>query len=316
MSTEQEETLTEEPTANPEEILADIAKEQRQLDEKGVSHGPKSVSLVSEPEETIVDPALDKSPKPGDSTPAEAPVPFDENDKTETEDWMKRKGFKNVQAMAQSLRDLERELHRRAPSQTEDIDPQPVQPARAAAPYQTPPVNVDAIAKQYGVDPDDLQRIGRISNDIASFEVNRQMRPVMAEMRRLNQEVEKRSTYDRVQNDPTFNDPTVLKEMHEIVEKNPSVTKSNPYWMKSVHNMALTNIGRRYLERGIKEPLAPVPAGQGPNRPPPSKGGSGSGVRRSPLRPVNEVTPEQFAKLPLAEQEKQLKKAGAWFQDE
>jgi len=313
MSDENKVALLDEPTGDPEELLKDIKDQQGQLKEDGSPQEPAPAKDAPEPQESIVSPSADKPPEEEPASGSgEAPVPFAEDDKAETEEWMKKKGFKDVQAMASSLRNLERKLHERPPSQPAEQPPQaPAQPVPAPASYGAQP-NVEAIAKQYGVDPDDLQRIGRISNDIAAYEVQRQMRPLMGEIRRLRQENEKRSTYDHVQSDPTFNDPTVLREMHEIIDANPSVTKSNPRWMQSVHNMALSNLGRRYLEKGIRPEPAPVSSGKGPTKPPPSKGGSGQARGGSPLRPRSEeLTPEQFAKLPAAEMEKYLRKRGA-----
>jgi DNA-directed RNA polymerase subunit H (RpoH/RPB5) len=303
----------EPPQKTSEEIQLDIEKAQRQL---GQNPNAPAVPGLNEPETLIVpDTSSDASDgtdldKPAEKGVPSTPVPFDERTKEETEEWMKKKGFKTVEAMAESLRNLERKLHSDPTRGNQQASPVPAfRPLPTRYPGVPSPYR-EEVAKSYGVDPEDLDRVTAIANDVAA----RAIGPLRGEISRLNQELSRQSETTHLEKDPAFRDPEVLKEMHLFLEENQSLVE-RPGYMTIAFNQALANIGRRMV-KGLGIGVSSNSIGKGPSLPssPPGLNSGGGGVKPVTTGKTNslQINAEKIGKLPLAEQEAYLKKMGAW----
>lgn len=329
-----ESVLEEKPGKTADQLLEEIQSKDRQLNDKGASK-EEATPEASEPEPTpetarndqnVVEQPSDKPLEPAStSEPGEPPVPFAEKDKAETEEWMKKKGFKSVQDMGKSLRELERKLHSRGKSEEEGI-PAP-KPAASFMPQgqnetQNPPQGdprmVDALARKYRMSPDDVERLGEFANDIAAFQTKQQIGPLMKELNEMKQAHSVRSMREQLENDPAFQNPEVQREMHEILENDSATLRNEPVPMKAAFDKALQIVGRRMLNGSGIPVENPTPSGNGIQRPPPSRtGGKGSIRAGSPLRPAGyNMTDEAFRNLPLAEMEKVMKSRGIFKEEE
>ena len=240
-------------------------------------------------------------------------------------DWIEKKGFKSTEDMVRSMRELERELHRRsqgngaqAPQPAMPVQPPTQRPYVPAPAYPAQPAgpSEEEIAKRYNLDPEDLRRVGPLAADIAANISAQRIAPLMAELNRLNREVSRSSELQGLKEDPAFADPRVQFEMHKILESDPSILQNEPAPYRYAFNEALRSMGRRILEGSI-EPSATPPTVSGPPglpvTPPKTAGGSGSGGGTPPvgIQPPGKISQEAFARLPAAEQRKVLEQMGA-----
>ena len=322
---DQESALDEKVVKTSDQILDEIQNEKNKQPEPTPANAriPEPLTVPSpEPEDTVKT-TTTQTDKPSEpevtSTSVESPVPFAEKDKAETEEWMKKKGFKSVQDMARSMWNLERKLHSKEPGPNTEALPPVANAPMPRQPMQPASQSVDDVAKHYGIDPEDLGKIGPIARDIAMSIVQQQLGPLTARLNASDRALSRRSAVEKLDSDPAFHDPEVIKEMHTIMESNPIGLKNNPAAMVTAFNMALTNIGRRKLE-GLKQTPNdnPPTTGDGvPKNPPPTARGTGVQRKGSPLGPgASKISPEQFNGLSLAEKDKVLRGMGVLKDDD
>jgi len=304
------------PTA--EQLLEQIKEKQREL----------NASKADKPADVAPEPVASTEPV----TPASAPEPVDTNkpaepapessvggvpgpagkDKPEWKSWIEKKGFKSTEDMVRSMRELERELHRRGKAAPEE--PQYVPPPPVSRPSYVPPAtpNIEELAKRYNLDPSDFERVAPLAADIAASQVGQQMAPLRAELNRLNRELARTSELQGLKDDPAFSDPRVQFEMHQILETTPSILQNEPAPYRFAFNEALRSMGRRILEGSMDPGPGPTVVGS-PRVPvtPPRTAGSGGSVPASGgiQQPVR-ISQRDFDRLPAAEQRKILDKMG------
>jgi len=313
--TEQESVLEEVGGKTSDQIMDEI---QRKKKEPGDPPPAKAKieelqpAVELEPEDTVKKPVppIDKPSEPeAPSAPVESPVPFAEKDKAATEEWMKKKGFKSVQDMARSMWNLERKLHSKEPEPNREALPPAANAPPLRQPMQPASQSAEDVAKHYGIDPEDLGKIGPIAHDIAMSIVQQQLGPLTARLNASERVTSRRTAVEKLDADPAFHDPEVLKEMHTIMEGNPTNLRNDPAPMVTVFETALRNIGRRNLE-GLNQIPSNSPPTDGsavPNGPPPTARGTGVNRTGNALGPgKNKITNQQFADLPLAGMEKVL----------
>lgn len=320
--------LETEDGKTADQLLKDIQDKQRELRDSSKDQPKPEPVQEPEPDEELESevPGPEAQGKPSEtestSDSEEVVAPSGEGDKA-TEEWMKKKGFKNVHEMGRSLRNLERELSRRpkGPSERGTRIPRPEYPAPAYAPpapsYRPQPQMVEDLAKQYNMDPEDLQRVAPLAADIAANAIRHQVQPLMKEVTRLNKQVARDAEIKGLESDPAYHNPDVQIEMYKVLEEDPSIFQNEPAPYRYAFNEALGSIGRRILE-GKSQPSkaletkVPESGGEISKKPPVMARGSGpgGGGKSGKLAPT-QLSRRDFASLPLAEKKRLLKEAGA-----
>jgi hypothetical protein len=262
----------------------------------------------------------------------------------EVDEWWAKKGFKTPEDIANSYRELERELTRKnqelrnmpqgqppapqpmAPPQgyppyVYPVPPQqwvpPVPPPYAPPVYAPPPVQaVEQLAEQYGLAPEDFKKVYAVANDLSKVnvqaELNRIMPGVVNQMRQINQDVTRQREMVDLMSEPTWKNPQVQFEMHKVLNEDPTVIQRQALPYRYAHDEALKRIARVNLggSTGFQTPTS-APASSG-SRPPATAGGNGKGSEAAPAGAgTGEISPEQFAALPLKEKREFLQTLGA-----
>jgi len=313
-----------------EQILKEIEEAQeRELEikkeEKISEVEPDQETESIKSKEEVPSEEVGKTVEPApDSGAKEVTVPPGESDKA-VEEWMKKKGFKSKADMARSLRNLERELHRRGKDASDKgaLPPQPRYSAPAYPSYSTmdkPPSQViDELAQRYDLNPDDIKKVGPMVFDIASNVMKDNVQPLIAEISRLNRKIARDTELNRLESDPHFSNPEVKMEMYKVLENNPSIFQNEPAPYEYAFTQALGNIGRRFMEgSGLKGTDSELPSGQKMSTKPPmtAKGTSQGKGKSFGLSATKQIDPKTFASLPLAQKEKILKEVGAIVPEE
>lgn len=265
----------------------------------------------------------------------------------EVDEWWAKKGFKTSEDIANSYRELERELTRKnqelarqnAPGAQPPAPPtappygypsyipapNPVAPPSypAYAPPQhfqpaqvPPPQNVEHLAKQYGLMPEDFEKVYAVANDLSQVNVRRELDRIMPgvlnQVHRVNMEVTRNREMVDLMSEPTWKNQRVQFEMHKILNDDPAILQRQPLPYRYAHDEALKRIARVDLggSNTFQAPPNNPPASSG-GRPPAMAGSNGKGADIAPAGPgTGEISPEQFAALPLKEKREFLQTLG------
>lgn len=315
----------EPPRQSAAQILEQIKEKQRELEAQKASQAPDASEPAPTPAPATPAPAAapsapDKPAEPAPESNAGAAPGPNGDDKPEWKKWIEKKGFKSTEDMVRSMRELERELHRRSGGNAA-TPPPPAMPEPAPSrpgyyPPAQPSVSEEELAKRYNLDPDDLRRVGPLAADIASTITAQRLGPLQAELSRLNREIARNAEVQGLKEDPAFADPRVQFEMHKILESNPSALQNEPAPMRWAFNEALRTMGRRILEGSIEPITEPKPVSGSPRLPttPPRTAGGGGAPTASHaggIQPPERISAEAFKRLPAAEQRKMLEKLNA-----
>lgn len=258
----------------------------------------------------------------------------------ELDEWLAKKGPMTIENLASSYREAEREMHRKAqeargtsgqPPATPPVAP----PAPSFPPYyppvadsnwgrppaipppQPPPqVNVEALAKQYGLSPEDFERVAPLVNDMARSVVDstlqRVLPPLYTQVQGVNREVGRQKELVDLMSDPAFKNPQVQFEMDRVFKEEPNTFAAQAQPIRYAYEKALTRIARANLggSSGAPAPIAPgvVPP---TSRPPATAGGNGNGGGGAPSGSPQEVTEQSFAAMSMAEKTAYLTAIGA-----
>lgn len=336
-------TLETEPQKgeSAEQFKARIAEAQRDLERQ------KSVSA---PASAPASPAPSQPPAQGD---ASGPVAEPQGNPPaaasatrgvipEVDEWWSKKGFKTPEDIAQSYRELERELTRKnqelARTQTPPPMPPNMAPANGYPPFmQAPPAyspppayvppsvytpsppqqTVESLAEQYGLTPDDFKKVYAVANDLSQVtvqrELNRVMPGIVQQVQRVNGEVTRQREMVDLMSEPTWKNPQVQFEMHKVLNEDPSLIQRQALPYRYAHDEALKRIARVNLGGSGSFSVAPAgaPASSG-SRPPATAGSNGKGADVAPGGPgKGEMDSVQFAALPLKEKREFLQSLGA-----
>lgn len=250
----------------------------------------------------------------------------------EIDEWLGKKGFKTPEDMAQSLREMERELHKRALEAKKAEPPPPpayqqppvgyppyipvpvpgyVQQPPAYVPAPPPLVDVNKLAARYGMDPEDFEKVAAIANDLADSKIESRLRfslsPLVNQVQSLNKETTRNREMVDLMSDPAFKNPQVQYEMHRVLEQNPAIFDTvSPY--RTAYNEALIRIGR--AAAGNQNPAPPPPVTAPSSRPPTTAGGGGGGAGAPSGELPPTVTTDVFAKMKLEDKKAYLKQVG------
>jgi hypothetical protein len=261
----------------------------------------------------------------------------------EVDEWWSKKGFKSSEDIANSYRELERELTRKnqelaranQPPQVQPQAPVPMAPPAGYPPYipqwasipppgqppqyiaPPPQASVEQLAEQYGLAPDDFKKVYAIANDLSQVNVQRELNRVMPgiinQVRGINADVTRQREMVDLMSEPTFKNPQVQFEMHKVLNEDPTIIQRQTLPYRYAHDEALKRIARVNLggSTPFQSPQPNGPASSG-STPPRTAGANG---KASPQAAggieSGEMTADQFAALPYKEKQEFLRAVGA-----
>lgn len=200
--------------------------------------------------------------------------------------WAEKKGFKSPEDMARALLQKEQEFHQSRQKEKEQPhvpqwQPAPQMPAYPQAPFYQPPVpNVPRqIADMYPqLNPEDIQKVMPLIVDTAKA-INANLEREVMDLRRATS---RNNEMMGLMQDPAFRDGRVQKEIHSILDSDPSIFQRERTPLVYAYEKAMVNLARKQLQEGAKE--EPTPKG---NTPPVTAGG-GNGSAFTIHRPLTE----------------------------
>lgn len=255
----------------------------------------------------------------------------------ELDEWLVKKGPMTLENLASSYRESEREMYRKMEEARKGQATQPVQtPPQAPAPmnyppfqYATPPApsyiptpqaqtqapNVEAMAKQYGLSPEDFERVAPLANDMARSVVEQELRrvlpPLYNQVQGVNREVGRQKELVDLMSDPVFKAPQVQFEMDRIFKEEPNTFVAQIQPIRYAYEKALTRIARANLGGNNSLTTSTSQEGVSPTqKPPATAGGNGAGGGGAPSGATQEMTPELFARMSMEEKKAHLTAIG------
>lgn len=283
-------------------------------------------------------PAQVSAPAPVAQPQGEPPAPATRGVIPEVDEWWAKKGFKSPDDIANSYRELERELTRKNQELAKATQPAPApvpmapaipnywaqpqppawMPPVTPAPVQMPPQQtIEQLAEQYNLTPEDFKKVYAVANDLSQVtvqrELNRVMPGIIQQVRAVNGEVTRQREMVDLMSEPTWKNPQVQFEMHKVLNEDPAILQRQTLPYRYAHDEALKRIARANLGGSNVMPTTPTnpPASSG-GRPPATAGSNGKGAEGAPAAAgTQEMTAEQYAALPLAEKRQFLQSLGA-----
>lgn len=211
--------------------------------------------------------------------------------------WAEKKGFKSPEDMARALLSKEQEFFRRnqaghpgykdvvvdptaVPNRPPAWQPSPQMPTYQPAYYPPPVPNVPRqIADMYPqLNPEDIQKVMPLIVDTAKA-INANLEREVMDLRRATS---RNNEMMGLMQDPAFRDGRVQKEIHSILDSDPSIFQRERTPLVYAYEKAMVNLARKQLQEGAKE--EPTPKG---NTPPVTAGG-GNGSAFTIHRPLTE----------------------------
>lgn len=313
----------QEENQAPEEVRPTAAQLKAQIEEKQRELKQEAQATVSEPkveapssEPLVSQDQVSAAPAPIQDKPAEpaqagSVPPQGDKAQNDAEAFAKKKGWKDVDALLQSYRHLEKKLGERK------VEPAPAQaPTPEPLPFYQTPKNPDVreIAAQLfpGINPEDAKVFVPAMFEVSKV-VAQQVRREMEEKFAVSENRREREReVESLKQDRHFQNPEVLSEIGSIFNENPRLLQEQG-GLTFAFNQALANVGRKRLEG-----TAPVPAptqGGSPvqTTPPTTARGTGpTNVSRPGISSPTKINPANFNGLPLDEKRRALKAIGAW----
>lgn len=299
---------------------ATVEEAQRELDEmeKQLTQAAEEEKEKAEQKEKIEtlealppDPVPSTAPEP--STPPEVPVTPQpsqgEKPKDDPMEWAKAKGFKSPEDMARALLQKEREFHESRQKQNPTPPPLPEwqprpemgygypPPPPPAYGYQ-PPLDPRQLANEYGMLPEDFDKVARLAADINHAALKRERANWQREVGEIRRVTDRNNELMTLMQDPAFRDVRVQKEIHAVLDSDPSIYQRERLPMTRAYEMALGNMARKTLQQGV-HPETPHTNGSTP----PVTAGGGNG---SAFTVPRKITQREFDRLDVKEQEKLL----------
>lgn len=282
----------------------ELDEEMRQLMEK--ESEAKAAVQVAEPEPQP-EPAAE--PEPTAQAQVEEPVqePVAQTPDTEKPvandplEWAKKKGLTSPEAIARSLQSMEDEFHRRNQAghpgyrdlQNGNPAPAPTPPPNWGPrpdtngygyPPPPPPSRGDVtqnLARKYGMDPEDVERLMPMVVDAAEAIATRRTAHLEREVMSVRRESERSAEFNRLMQDPHFVDPRVQSEMREVLKDGQLFQRGGQAYT-TAFQMALANLARKQLQQGG------IPDTRTPSNNPPVTAGGGNGSASSGPVQINE----------------------------
>ena len=218
-------------------------------------------------------------------------------------EWAKKKGLDTPEAAVRALQKLEEEFHRRNqaghpgyrdlgngnPAPQPQVPPAPQwtpQPQVPAfqPPYGYPPppppnradIN-QSLARKYGMDPEDVERLMPMMLDAADAIATRKTAALERHVMNVTRQTERNAEFQTLMQDPAFLDPRVRAEMHEVL-KDGQLFQQGGRAYTTAFNMALANLARKQLQQGVAPEVRPS------NMPPVTAGGGNGSANTAPFK--------------------------------
>lgn len=296
-----------------DEEIKDREKELDAMEEKIV----QQAEVQSEPA------ALVPSPEPvisstSDSPPPPAPVAHEITSEVKPEDdpmkWAEAKGFKTPEDMARALLQKERQFHEsRQNKPPVPIPPQPWKtepewrpqpdmggypPSYPAAPNRSGFQDLAAMYPQ--IDPEDLKRFMPVVIDVADSIARRSTMELKRQVDGINRTTQRNEEMMTLMQDPAFRDSRVQKEIHAVLDADPSIFHRERAPYAYAYEKAMVNIARQKLQQGANPEIASG------NMPPPTAGGGNGSRFTGPVR----ITEREFNSWSIQDQEAYLNSNG------
>lgn len=311
---------------------AEQFKERIEETQREMKRAQKAAQKAPEPVPAQVPTNATTSDVPPAGAPAKAVLV---TGNAELDEWLEKKGPMTLENLASSYRESEREMYRKM-DEARKTQGQPVTPPPAVPPanfppyYQFPPVqppayipppvqpqmNVEALAKQYGLSPEDFEKVAPLANDMARSvvdqEFNRRMPALYQQVQGVSREVGRQKELVDLMSDPVFKAPQVQFEMDRIFKEEPNTFVAQTQPIRYAYEKALTRIARANLggSNGQPSPTTVLGVVPPPSKPPATAGGNGSGGGGAPSGTPQEITSEIFAGLSMAEKMAHLNAIG------
>lgn len=276
--------------------------------------------------------AQDEAPSPEPVVPSQAPeptpqpiepvTPTQSKPAVQAEDdpmeWAKKKGLKSPEDMARALQQKEQEFHKRNQAGHpgyQDIQPTPqtpVNPNWQPRPDWQPQPNYgyqpqpqrggdyrDVAAMYPQLDPNDVQRMLPLIVDAAETIANRKVAAVEQRFGQIERTTMRNNELMSLMQDPAFSDHRVQKEIHSVLDSDPTIFQRERAPLAYAYDRAMVNLARKTIQTGVtpetKTPTPPVTAG----------GGNGSAFSAPHV-----VSQAQFSSWTDAEQDAYMKSKG------
>lgn len=253
-------------------------------------------------------PEPETSPAPEATTTPETPVAPDPSAKPQKDPlkWAyEEKGFKSPEDMARALLQREQEYHQsrqrkeqEAPQAPPNWNPQP----QYGYPPQTPPPQPDIrrLANEFGMDPEDFDKIARLNAVLTQSAIRQERARWESEISGIRRQTERQSELMQLMQDPAFRDERVQREIHAVLDSDPSIFQRERSPHVAAFHQAMTNLARKQLQQGITNGqsapsnMPPVTAG----------GGAGAGGYQGPTK----ISPKEFERMSLKDMDATIAK--------
>lgn len=232
--------------------------------------------------------------------PKEAPVAQSESPKEDKDDpvkWAESKGFKTSEDLARALLAKEQEFHKRnqaghpgykdlgqpqTPPQAPQWQPAPVVPQYQPQYQQPPRIDPRQIAAYYPqLAPEDVERVLPLVIDAAQAISARERAEVERRFATIERTTQRNNEMMSLMQDPAFKDPKVQKEIHEILDSDPSIFQRERLPLTYAYDRALGNLYRKQLQQGVSEERITT-------KPPVTAGGGNGSANTVPYKPTEQ----------------------------
>lgn len=263
------------------------------------------------PEPVEVPATEPESQKPQDAQDESKPEVKAEG-KDDPMEWAKKKGFKTPEDMARALLQKEQEFHQSRQKAEREAPPPP--PAWQPAPqmgyqqqyqqpaYQPMPQRVsmrDIAARYPQLDPNDVERVLPLIMDAAEVISNKRAADLEAKYGHIERTTQRNNELMTLMQDPAFRDERVQKEVHAILDSDPTIFQRERTPLVYAFKEAVFNMGRKQLQTGVG-------AESTPNKPPVTAGGGNGSAFTIPRK----VTERDFDSWSEKEQDAFIKSNG------
>lgn len=284
-----------------DELKAQIdkkAEEQKQAATAIAEPSPEPVSKAPEPVETPPAPVTQSEP----AVKAEG--------KDDPVKWAKDKGLTTPEDLARALLQKEQEFHRRNQAGHpgyKDVAPPPQpqwQPAPVVPQYQSqyqpqPKIDPRQIAAYYPqLAPEDVERVLPLVIDAAQAISARDRAEMERRFGSIERTTQRNNEMMTLMQDPAFRDTKVQREIHEILDSDPTIFQRERQPLVYAYQQAVTSLYRKQLQQGVSEEKSP--------KPPVTAGGGNGSANTTPWRP----TEEEVSKWDVKDIERYMKSNG------
>jgi hypothetical protein len=286
-------------------------KELKELEQQ-IEQAAEAKETPAAPVEPEPSPEPETSPAPEAQTEPQAPVAPSPAQKTEDNplEWARKKGFKSDEDMARALLQKEREYHeaRQKKEQEQQNTPPPppawtpqpqapaygYPPAGYGYPPPPPPPDLRRLAQQFDMDPDDFEKIARVNAALTQAALRQERARWESDMSGIRRQTERSTELMQLMQDPRFRHETVQREIHAVLDADPTIyqRERNPH--AYAFKEALANLGSKQLQQGTTNGNTPPT-----NMPPVTAGGGNGSAYSGPVR----ISEKEFSRWPLKDQE-------------